>query len=70
MHLGSRTAGFRVPPHTLRPRAPTFAWVVLSHFGGLTTVVDCHDPELLTRILAVLEDFGLKYIPNDYLGGG
>jgi hypothetical protein len=49
--------------------APTFAWVLLSHFGDLATVKDCHDPELLTKIRSVLDDFGLKYIPHDYAAG-
>lgn len=49
------------------PFAPSLAWILLSHFGDLATVKDCHDPELLAQIRSVLEDFGLKYIPYDYV---
>lgn len=49
--------------------APTFAWILLSHFGDLATVKDCHDPELSASIREVLTDFGLKYIPYDYVAG-
>jgi hypothetical protein len=49
-----------------RPFADALAWIVLSHFGDLATVKDCHDPDLLTKIRRVLEDFGLKYVPYDY----
>lgn len=52
-----------------RPFESTLAWVLLSHFGNLATVQDCHDPELLAKIRGVLEDFGLKYIPYDYAAG-
>ena len=52
-----------------RPLAPTLAWVLLSHFGDLATVKDCHDVEMLARVRSVLEDFGLKYIPYDYVAG-
>ena len=50
----------------VRPFAPTLAWILLSHFGDLATVKDCHEPELLAKICGVLEEFGLKYIPYDY----
>lgn len=46
--------------------ASALAWILLSHFGELATVTDCHDPELLAKIRDVLEDFGLRYIPYDY----
>lgn len=49
------------------PFAPTLAWILLSHFGDLTTVVERRDPELLVRISRVLQDCGLKYIPVEYL---
>jgi hypothetical protein len=52
-----------------KPFSPTFAWLLLSHFGDLATVKDCHDPELLANVRSVLEDFGLNYIPYDYLAG-
>lgn len=51
------------------PFASALAWIVLSHFGDLATVKDCHDPDLLAKIRGVLEDFGLKYIPYDYVAG-
>jgi hypothetical protein len=50
-----------------RPFALALAWILLSHFGDLATVKDCYDPEMLAKIRSVLEDFGLKYIPYDYL---
>jgi hypothetical protein len=49
------------------PFAPTLAWILFSHFGVLATVKDCHDPKLLAKIRGVLEDFGLRYIPYDYV---
>jgi hypothetical protein len=49
-----------------RPFAPTLAWVLLSHFGDLATVKDCHEPELLAKICGVLDELRLKYIPYDY----
>jgi hypothetical protein len=52
-----------------RPFAPALAWIRLSHFGDLATVKDCHDPQMLAKIRGVLEEFGLKYIPYDYLAG-
>lgn len=51
------------------PMAPTLAWILLSHFGDLTTVVECSDPELLARISRILLDLGLEYIPVEYLAG-
>ena len=51
----------------LRPFAPTFAWVLLSHFGVLATVADRPDPDLLVKIRGVLDDAGLRYIPHDYV---
>jgi hypothetical protein len=52
-----------------KPFAPSLAWILLSHFGDLATVKDCHDLKLLAQIRSVLEDFGLKYIPYDYVAG-
>jgi hypothetical protein len=61
-------AGYRVIARDdSRLWAETLAWILLSHFGGIATVQDCHDPELLVKICGVLEDFGLKYIPYGYL---
>jgi hypothetical protein len=48
------------------PFAPALAWIVLSHFGMLATVVDCQDSDLLARIARLLENLGLQYIPYDY----
>ena len=53
----------------LRPFAQTLAWVLLSHFGELTTIKGCQDPALLDSIRGVLEGFGLKYVPYDYASG-
>ena len=50
-----------------RPFARTLAWILLSHFGDLATVKDCPDSELIDKIRSVLEDFGLKYIPYEYV---
>ena len=49
--------------------AAALAWIVLSHFGSLAAVKDCYDPEPLTKIHGVLEEFGLKYLPYDYAAG-
>jgi hypothetical protein len=51
------------------PFASPLAWILLSHFGVLATVKDCHDLELLAQIRRVLEGFGLRYIPYDYVTG-
>jgi hypothetical protein len=48
------------------PFAHALAWIVLSHFGILATVVDCEDSDLLARIARLLENLGLQYIPDDY----
>jgi hypothetical protein len=48
------------------PVAPTLAWIVLSHFGNLATVIDCQDLALRSRTGRFLEEFGLQYIPYDY----
>lgn len=50
-----------------KPFAAALAWILLSHFGDLATVKDCHDPALLAKIRGALEDFGLRYIPYDYV---
>jgi len=47
------------------PFAPTLAWIVLSHFGMLATVVDCQDSDLLARALCV--DFNDEFRPEDHL---
>jgi hypothetical protein len=61
-------AGHRISAKGDRgPFAPTFAWVLQSHFGVLATVADCQDPDLLSRIRSVLGDAGLKYIPHEYV---
>jgi hypothetical protein len=48
------------------PFAPALAWIVLSHFGTLATVVDCPDSDLLARLARLLENLGLQYIPYVY----
>src|SRR5262249_32568382 len=53
----------------LRRFASTFAWIQLSHFGVLATVSGCEDLELLARIRGELQDFGLKFIPYEYVAG-
>jgi hypothetical protein len=52
-----------------KPFAPTLAWILVSHFGKLATVQGCDDSQLLTRIVREFENFGLRYIPDDYLRG-
>jgi hypothetical protein len=64
------TAGYRVTEKAdTGPFASALAWILLSHFGYLATVKDCHDLELLAKIRSVLEAFGLRYIPYDYVAG-
>jgi hypothetical protein len=48
------------------PFAPALAWIVLSHFGKLATVIDCQDPDLLARLAKLLDNLDLQYIPFDY----
>ena len=59
----------RVRPNELVYAGPALGWILLSHFGDLVTIRDCHVPELFTKIRSVVEDFGLKYIPFDYVAG-
>ncbi len=47
----------------------TLAFVVLSRFGDLVAVARCSDPALLTRLIAVLSAFGLRYLDHDYVAG-
>lgn len=65
---GTGLAGHRVTEKGDRGRfAPTFAWVLQSHFGVLATVAHCQDPDLLLKIRGVLDDAGLQYIPHSYM---
>lgn len=52
-----------------RQRIETLALVLLSHFGRLSTIAECDDPELLTTIRQELEKLQFKYIEFDYLVG-
>jgi hypothetical protein len=61
-------AGYRVTAKgDTAPLASPLAWILLSHFGNLATVKECEDLELLSKIRGVLKDFGLRYIPYDYV---
>jgi hypothetical protein len=51
------------------PFAPTQAWIVLSHFGRLATVMDCPDSKLRSRIGQLLAEIGLQYVPHHYASG-
>lgn len=47
----------------------TLALVVVSRFGDLVTVARCSDPMLLTRLIGLLSEFGLRYVDHDHVAG-
>ena len=68
---GTAFASSRIMERTADPALPesTLAFVVLSRFGDLVTVARCADSMLLSRLIGVLREFGLKYVDHDYVAG-
>jgi hypothetical protein len=68
---GTAFASSRITEKTADPGSfeSTLAFVVLSRFGELVTVARCSDPMLLTRLIDVLSEFGLRYVDYDYVAG-